>query len=86
VEFADLLGPHTLAARKGTAADQRVDLLTTVMHEMGHVLGYADTRLDDLMGATLPLGARRTLTFTGLMPARSADPESVDLLFAKIGA
>jgi hypothetical protein len=29
------------------------------MHEMGDVLGYADTSLDDLMGATLPLGTRR---------------------------
>jgi hypothetical protein len=42
------------------AADQRADLLTAVMHEMGHLLGYGDTPADDLMGAILPLGVRRT--------------------------
>jgi hypothetical protein len=49
----------SLSARKDTAAEQRADLLTAVMHEMGHLLGYADTSADDLMGAMLPLGARR---------------------------
>jgi hypothetical protein len=52
---------NSLTARTGTAAAQRADLLTVVMHEMGHVLGYADTSLDDLMGAMLPLGTRRPL-------------------------
>ena len=60
VEFADAPGTHTLTALPGTAADQHVDLLTTVMHEMGHVLGYQHAA-DDLMQAVLPLGARRTL-------------------------
>jgi hypothetical protein len=60
-EFADLLGAHALAAQKGSAAEQRVDLLTTVMHEMGHVLGLDDTTVaGDLMDAVLPLGVRRT--------------------------
>jgi hypothetical protein len=49
----------SLSARKDTAADRRADLLTTVMHEMGHLLGYADEAADDLMGAMLPLGTRR---------------------------
>jgi cyclophilin family peptidyl-prolyl cis-trans isomerase len=59
-EFADAPGTHTLTALPGTAADQRADLLTTVMHEMGHVLGYQHAA-DDLMQAVLPLGVRRTL-------------------------
>jgi hypothetical protein len=59
VEYGDVLGPHTLAARRDTAADQRVDLLTTVMHEMGHLLGYQHAA-DDLMQAVLPLGVRRS--------------------------
>jgi hypothetical protein len=42
-----------------TAAAQRADLLTTVMHEMGRVLGNSDTTADDLMNAVLPLGTRR---------------------------
>jgi hypothetical protein len=53
------VGRSSLSARKDTAADQRADLLTTVMHELGHLLGYGDTTADDLMGAVLPLGVRR---------------------------
>ena len=34
------------------------DLLTTVLHEMGHVLGQADDADDDLMGAILQPGER----------------------------
>ena len=59
-EFADVLVAHTLAAQAGSPAANRVDLLTTVMHEMGHVLGYSDSAVaDDLMSALLPLGTRR---------------------------
>jgi hypothetical protein len=57
-EFTQLAS-NTLSARSGSAADQRADLLTTVMHELGHVLGYEHVA-DGLMSATLPLGARRT--------------------------
>ena len=58
-EFSEPLGPDTLAAAPGAAAAGRVDLLTAVMHEMGHVLGYRDDQSGDLMNATLPLGVRR---------------------------
>ena len=43
----------------GTSAAARVDLLTAVMHEMGHVLGNNDTSSDGLMDGILPLGVRR---------------------------
>jgi hypothetical protein len=56
-----VLGPHTLAAGNGSPAAQQVDLLTTVMHEMGHVLGHEHSESVDLMYPTLPLGTRRTL-------------------------
>ena len=58
-EFADILNAHTLAAGNASPAAQRADLLTAVMHEMGHVLGYGDTSADDLMDSMLPLGTRR---------------------------
>ncbi len=38
-EFADPIGPHALAALNGIPAANRADLLTAVMHEMGHVPG-----------------------------------------------
>ncbi len=60
VEFAAAAGTNDLTAPPGTAASQRADLLTTVMHEMGHLLGYQHAA-DDLMQAVLPLGVRRTV-------------------------
>ncbi len=58
-EFAPVAGTSSLAAPAGTAAAQRADLLTAVMHEIDDVLGNSDTSADDLMNAILPLGTRR---------------------------
>jgi hypothetical protein len=58
-EFASVAGTSSLAAPADTAATQRADLLTAVMHEIGDVLGNSDTSADDLMNAMLPLGTRR---------------------------
>src|SRR5262249_40058096 len=46
-------------AAVGSPAYGKVDLLTVVEHEMGHVLGLEDSPGDDLMGVFLPLGVRR---------------------------
>src|SRR5262249_9778244 len=57
----DLSGPFTAPA--GGPASGRMDLLTVVMHELGHVYGLADLPLGegghDLMAMTLVPGERR---------------------------
>jgi hypothetical protein len=70
-EYGELAGSESLAARSDTAAANRIDLLTTVMHEMGHLVGYDDTVSDDLMDGVLPAGLRRR--------------GNVDKVFAAIG-
>ena len=59
-EFA---GASLLQAISGSAARRRVDALTAVMHEMGHVLGLEDSYLpaerQRLMYGYLPLNERR---------------------------
>ena len=48
-EFSALTGP----------AAQRMDLLSTVLHEMGNAMGLPETRGQDVMGMMLPAGVRR---------------------------
>ena len=64
-EYAATAAPEVLEARWGDAME-RVDLLTTVMHEMGHVLGYAHAEGSDLMSPTLAIGQRRLPTLADI--------------------
>jgi hypothetical protein len=58
------LDGDALRARADGAAADRIDLLTVLAHEFGHVLGLDDLSLDDhaadLMAEALPLGVRRS--------------------------
>ena len=53
----------TLEALPGSAAEGHMDLLTVVLHEMGHIAGWGDVntagRPNNLMDATLAPGVRR---------------------------
>jgi Ca2+-binding RTX toxin-like protein len=81
-------GNGTLVAGRGSDAFGRMDLLTALMHEMGHVLGleHGAGSAEDVMGATLAAGERHLgghglagelseapATTTGAGPERWAD-------------
>jgi hypothetical protein len=56
-------GGQGLTADLNSPAFGRMDALTVVMHELGHVYGYHDEfNSEDLMGAVLPTGTRRLPT------------------------
>ena len=61
-EFAPQASGGLSADASGPAAE-RMDLLTAVMHELGHVLGLGDLDNDilsnDVMNGWLPVGVRR---------------------------
>ncbi len=61
VEFSRLNEEGELAADPSSTAYNDMDLLTVVMHELGHVLGLEDLDPDthDLMSETLDAGVRQ---------------------------
>jgi hypothetical protein len=80
VEFNHNAATNQLIAPVGSPASDRVDLLTTVIHELGHVLGFDHTDTDSPMNASLPLGMRRP-------PAESSDHSSEeDIAIALAGS
>jgi hypothetical protein len=62
-EFAAQLAPTHLRAEPSSAAAGRVDLLSVLSHELGHILGREDLdpvlHVHELMAAALGLGQRR---------------------------
>ena len=62
-EFLPTSNPNEWVAKEGSAAYGKMDLLTVLLQEYGHVLGI-DHSSDshDFMALTLQTGIRRTLT------------------------
>ncbi len=75
-EFRSVAGSNNLEAVEAVAAN-RVDLLTVVLHEMGHKLGLGDLHShlhpDALMNGTLGTGTRRLATSEELDEAFTDD-------------
>lgn len=66
-EFSQLLSNGSFGATMGTVAAGRMDLLSTVLHEMGNAMGFPETVEQGVAGMflqtgirTLPLPANRT--------------------------
>jgi hypothetical protein len=80
VEFKIPRGTGELSARDGSLARGRVDLLTVVMHELGHVLGLADldtqAQPHHLMAANLAPGVRRSVLVNNAAPSLPKFPAS----------
>jgi hypothetical protein len=57
-EFGVYVATTELQAAPGSAAYGRMDLLTTVMHEMGNAMGFSEDHGRDVMSDTLQTGVR----------------------------
>jgi hypothetical protein len=61
-EFLPTSDPNVWVAKPGSAAEGKMDMLTVLLHEYGHVLGLDHSAdANDLMGANLQPGVRHTI-------------------------
>ena len=72
-EFPIVLSSGVYAATPGSPAYGHMDLLTTLVHEFGNAMGFAEDQGQDVAGATLQAGVRRIPTVAA-SPAFTADP------------
>jgi hypothetical protein len=77
VEFAQANGTHDLTALPGSSAADRADLLTVIMHELGHVFGH-DHSDGGVMEDSLPLGTRRVWDDASLLDVVSDASDVLD--------
>jgi hypothetical protein len=75
-EFSWLAGVRELQASPASAAAGRMDLLTVITHELGHVLGFTDraSQANEVMAGTLDPGERHLSDIAGDI---SAEPQSI---------
>ena len=57
-EFSQLLSNGSFGATMGTVAAGRMDLLSTVLHEMGNAMGFPETLEQGVAGMFLQAGVR----------------------------
>ncbi|HID78568.1 MAG TPA: matrixin family metalloprotease, partial [Planctomycetaceae bacterium] len=95
-EFSRHRATDELMAQLGSPASGKVDLLSVLMHEVGHLIGLGHSRLRGVMSPSLPPGVRRvgvlSLGAAGESVLQSgggqtgrADSDLRDLLFARWG-
>jgi Ca2+-binding RTX toxin-like protein len=73
-EFEWTSTPGVLTAEAGSAASGKVDLLSTLLHEMGNVMGFPEDSGQDVTGDVLAAGERRLPVLEGTVGAASGLP------------
>jgi Ca2+-binding RTX toxin-like protein/Ca2+-binding EF-hand superfamily protein len=77
-EFGGTLDGSSLEANAGGEAEGRIDLLTVVLHELGHVAGFSHDSGLELMEPVLPAGERVLLADSGVTANQTPDQPSTD--------
>jgi hypothetical protein len=73
-EFGRTSIPGVLTAEPGSAASEEMDLLSTVLHEMGNAMGFPEDTGQDVTGKVLAAGERRLPVLEGDVGAASGVP------------
>ena len=86
-EFPLILAKGVFAANPGSPAYGHMDLLSTVLHELGNAMGFAEDAGQDVTGATLQAGLRRLPsgadTTNGVSTVAAADAPSSTTVLAE---
>ena len=83
-EFPHVLGAGRFGAAPGSAAAGAMDLLTVLLHEIGHWAGYDHDSGIALMTAVLGAGQRVTLDLGGATPAAAASVSGLSFAGTKV--
>jgi hypothetical protein len=83
-EFAFVASAYVRAATEDGPAFARVDLLTVLMHELGHLLGFDDDDGHSLMESTISPGTRRLADFGRELTSEPWDGAALDRVFADL--
>jgi hypothetical protein len=72
--FQSTTTPGVMTAVPGSAAAGHMDLLSTVLHEMGNVMGFPEDTGADVTGSVLSAGTRRLPALEGAVGVASGVP------------